>query len=106
MSGWYRWQGTDLILELQVQPRAKRDEIVGVLGERLKLRITAPPVEGKANAHLCACMAKLCGVSKSRVNLIAGPGSTTKRLRVQLPGRELPPALAYFDNSVAKSGKN
>lgn len=106
MAGWYRWEGTDLILLLQVQPRARRNEIVGVHGERLKLRITAPPVDGKANAHLCNWLADLCGISKSRVAVISGEASTAKCLRLHLPGRHLPPELAKFDNSVAKSGKN
>jgi len=106
MPGWYHWQGTDLILHLHVQPRARCNEIVGVHGGRLKLRTTAPPVDGKANEYLCAYLADLCGVSKSKVTLVSGQGSSIKRLRLQLTDRQLPPELARFDNSVAKSGKN
>jgi uncharacterized protein (TIGR00251 family) len=61
----HAWDGQDLILDLHVQPRASRDEIVGVIGDRLKVRITAPPVDGKANQHLIAYLAKQFRVAKS-----------------------------------------
>ncbi|MDW3203647.1 DUF167 family protein, partial [Vibrio sp. 1865] len=47
------WQdGEDIVLKLYIQPKASRDKIVGLHGEELKIAITAPPVDGKANAHL------------------------------------------------------
>ena len=88
MSAW-RWQGTDLILELHVQPRASRDEISGLHGERLKVRITAPPVDGAANSHLLAFLAKTFGVAKSQVILLAGESGREKRVRIEQP-RQLP----------------
>lgn len=96
MPGWYAWQGNDLLLNVNIQPRARQNEICGVHGEALKIRITAPPVDGKANAHLIAFLAKLCGVSKAAVTVISGESSRHKRLRIQLQKPVLPPALAQF----------
>lgn len=80
-----RWEGDDLILDLRVQPRASRDELVGPHGEQMKVRITAPPVDGKANAHLLRFIAKTFGVAPSAVTLIAGEAGRDKRLRITCP---------------------
>lgn len=86
---WFRWDGDALTLEIRVQPRASRDEIVGPHGEQLKVRITAPPVDGKANQHLVRFLAKSFGVAPSAVTLVGGETGRDKRLRIQAP-RELP----------------
>lgn len=82
---WYQWDGDDLILLVHLQPRARKDEVAGPFGDRLKIRITAPPVDGKANAHLCAFLAVLFGVPKSRVSLESGTTGREKRLRIHKP---------------------
>lgn len=90
---WFRWEGDDLFLNVRVQPRASRDEILGPHGEAaIKIRITAPPLEGKANAHLIRFLAKAFGVSRSAVVLISGEGARDKRLRITSPTR-FPPGL-------------
>lgn len=89
---WYRWEGTDLVLSLRVQPRASRDELLAPEGEHLRVRITAPPVEGKANEHLRRFLAGVFAVPRARVELLAGEQSRTKRWRVRAPGR-LPPQI-------------
>lgn len=86
---WYRWDDEDLILDCHLQPKASSDEFAGLHGERLKIRLTAPPVEGKANAHLMAFLAKAFGVSKSQVSLISGELNRQKRVRIQTP-KKLP----------------
>lgn len=86
---WYRWDGDDLILDCHLQPKASRDEFAGLHGERLKIRLTAPPVEGKANAHLMAFLAAAFGVAKSQVSLESGELNRQKRVRVRSP-RQLP----------------
>ena len=47
-----RRDGEDLLLDLFIQPKASRDQIMGPHGDELKVAITAPPVDGQANAHL------------------------------------------------------
>jgi len=87
------WQGEDLILRVRVQPKASRDEFCGLQGEALKVRITAPPVDGKANAHLIKFLAKQFGVAKSAVTLLSGETGRDKRLRIHAPAR-LPEGLS------------
>ena len=82
---WYRWAGEDLILDCHLQPKASKDEFAGLHDERLKIRLTAPPVEGKANAQLQAFLAKAFGVAKSQVSLESGELNRHKRLRIRAP---------------------
>jgi uncharacterized protein (TIGR00251 family) len=89
VSDWYRWDGEDLLLFVKVQPKASRDELAEPLGDALKVRITAPPVDGKANSHLIRFLAKTFGVAKSAVILESGDSSRSKRLRIKKP-RQLP----------------
>ena len=95
----YRWQDDDLILSIRVQPRASRDEVVGVYGDHLKIRLTAPPVDGKANQHLLRFLAKYCRVPRARVELISGQTGRTKKVRISrpnhLPEPVMPPASPY-----------
>jgi uncharacterized protein (TIGR00251 family) len=91
MSGWYRWDGADLVLTLRVQPRASRDQLL-LDGARLRVRITAPPVDGAANAHLLRFLADEFGVARSCASLVRGTTGRDKVVRVAGPTR-LPPAL-------------
>lgn len=75
------------MLELHVQPRAAQDAFAGVHGDRLKLRITAPPVDGKANEHLIGFLAKACGVPRRDVTLEQGEKGRDKRFRIHAPNR-------------------
>ncbi|RME35124.1 MAG: YggU family protein [Gammaproteobacteria bacterium] len=84
---WWRWEGEDLVLLLSIQPRARRDEVTGLHDGRLRLRITAPPVEGKANRHLLGWLADAFGVPRSRVELESGESGRRKRARIHAPGR-------------------
>lgn len=92
MTDWHRWDGADLVLTVRVQPRASRDEL-RLEGARLKARITAPPVDGAANAHLLRFLADQFGVAPSRVELVRGTTSREKVLRITAP-KSLPDALA------------
>jgi uncharacterized protein (TIGR00251 family) len=86
-STYYRWDGADLLLDCHLQPKASRDEFAGRHAERLKIRLTAPPVEGKANAQLLAFLAAAFAVSKSQVSLESGQQSRQKRVRIKQPQR-------------------
>jgi len=70
-------------IAIRLQPRAKREEIVGERGEAIVVRVTAPPVDGKANAALCALIARKLRVSSSRVAIVRGQTSRDKVVRVQ-----------------------
>jgi len=89
---WYEWRGQTLIINLHIQPRASRDELVGPHGDRLKVRITAPPVDGQANEHLTRFLAKTFGVPKSQVTLISGETGRDKRISIANPTK-LPPLV-------------
>jgi uncharacterized protein (TIGR00251 family) len=91
---WQRWQGGTLLLDVRVQPRASRDEIVeSAAGERLKIRLTASPVDGEANAHLIRLLARLFKVPKSQVTIVTGHTAREKRIAIEQP-RQLPPGFA------------
>jgi uncharacterized protein (TIGR00251 family) len=68
--------------QVQVHPRARKDAITGVLGDALKLALTAPPVEGRANEACIAFFAKLLNVPRSSVTIAAGESSRNKVIRV------------------------
>jgi uncharacterized protein (TIGR00251 family) len=70
-------------LRVHVQPRAQRDEIVGWHGERLKIRLTAPPVEGAANEALVKFLAKALGLRRSQVTVTHGHGSRDKTVAIE-----------------------
>ncbi len=89
---WYRWDGADLVIEALIQPRAAQDAFGPVLGERLKIRLTAPPVDGKANDHLMAFLAALFRVPRRAVTIETGATGRRKRIRIVSPGI-LPPPL-------------
>jgi uncharacterized protein (TIGR00251 family) len=72
-----------VILELHVQPGAARTEFAGEHGGRLKLRLAAPPVDGKANDELVAFLAEYYGVPKRNVRIVAGANSRRKRVFIE-----------------------
>lgn len=83
MSVWLREEaGGALILSVHVQPGAKHTGFAGRHGDALKLRLAAPPVDGKANAALCRFIAQFCGVARSSVELVSGQTSRAKRVRI------------------------
>jgi uncharacterized protein (TIGR00251 family) len=70
-------------LEVRLQPRAGRDQIVGERDGRLLVRVTAPPVEGRANEALCRLLAKRLGVARGRVTVVRGERSRDKSVRIE-----------------------
>ena len=90
--GWWRRDGADLVLQVEIQPRASTDVIAGVMDGRLKIRLTAPPVEGRANEQLIAFLARAFRVPKGSVILERGDASKRKQLRVCSP-KKLPQEL-------------
>lgn len=70
-------------IEVRLRPRGHRDELMGVEGGVLRARVTAPPVDGKANAALRKLIAKRVGVAPSRVSVVRGEKSRDKVVRVE-----------------------
>ena len=84
MSHWYRQEKDGAFcLALHIQPGAKKSGVVGLHGEALKIRLAAPPVDGKANAALLAYVAELLELPKSAVSLKSGQTSRQKVVRVE-----------------------
>lgn len=84
---FYHWQDTDLILDIRVQPKASSNAFAEVLGERIKIRITAAPVDGKANKYLTIFLAKQFHVAKSCVIIISGENGRNKRVKILQPDK-------------------
>lgn len=82
MTAWLRTDGDGVILSLHIQPGAKKTEVVGLHGDALKIRLAAPPVDGKANEALLAFIAQKVGVGKTALELVSGQTSRAKRVRV------------------------
>ncbi len=87
-TSWIRSVADGVELRLRIQPRAKASEVVGPHGDELKIRVQAPPVDGKANLALVRFLADLLQVPRADVTLTGGSGSRSKRLRVRGIGIE------------------
>jgi uncharacterized protein (TIGR00251 family) len=69
-------------LAIRVQPRAKRTEVAGERGGAVLIRVSAPPVDGKANEAVCRLIAQRAGVPRSAVAIVRGQSGRDKRVRV------------------------
>lgn len=82
-----------LVLRLYIQPKASRDSIIGLHGDELKVAITAPPVDGQANAHLVKYLAKQFRVAKSQVVIEKGEQGRHKQVKIIEP-QQIPTEVA------------
>lgn len=73
---------TGTLMRLRVQPRARRDRLDGVRDGYVRLRLTAAPVDGAANAACIAFLARLCDISRSQIQVQAGVQSRDKRVHI------------------------
>ena len=73
-----------MILSIHLIPNASRSEIVGWVGETLKIRIAAPPVEGKANEALIRFLADKLDLAPSEIEIVGGLSSKQKRVKIPL----------------------
>lgn len=103
-ASWWYWERDTLILYVHVQPRASCNEIVGMHGERLKVRVVCSPTGGEANKCLIAILAKEFRVPRSAIALQSGERTRDKRLAVHAP-RAFPAWFpAYQEASIRLSG--
>ena len=82
-----REDGGAIVFDVQVVPRASREKL-SLMGDRIKVQLTAPPVDGAANEALRAFIGKLLGVPKSKVEILRGETGRKKTLRVEGASKE------------------
>ena len=78
-----------IVLNVRVVPRASKDEIAGAVGGALKVRVKAPPVDGKANAHLIRFLASHWNIPKGCIIILSGETGRNKRISISNPTDEL-----------------
>lgn len=84
-TSWFYWREKSLYLYVYLQPRASKDRIIGIHDNCLKISLTTPPVDGRANQHLLAFIADCFNVPKNRVTLVKGETARKKVVRVDDP---------------------
>ncbi len=72
-----------MLIRVKAVPGASREEIAGPLGDRLKIRVTAPPEGGRANKAVCVLIARALGVKPKQVSIESGRSSPEKTIRVE-----------------------
>jgi len=82
MTSWFRHDGDRLIVSIYAQPGARKTEIQGLHDGALKIRVAAPPLEGRANEEISRFLGETFSVSGRSVCLIAGEKSRSKRFSV------------------------
>lgn len=82
MALWIREQENGVLFKVYVQPRAAKSEIAGVRGDAVKIRLTAPPVEGQANRALVRLLSEVLGVAPRNINIVSGGAARAKKVSV------------------------
>ena len=86
--GWATRVAEGWLLAIHAQPGAKKSEVAGIHGDALKIRVAAPPVEGRANAALVAFLAKALGVPRNSVTVVKGKSSRRKTVLIASAGAD------------------
>ena len=82
INDYFKITGNDIIVKVKIVPGSSKNKIIGVYNDSLKITITAPPVEGKANKKCIAYLAKYFDVAKSKIEIIAGQTSKNKLIKI------------------------
>jgi uncharacterized protein (TIGR00251 family) len=97
--------GNDVAIDAFVQPRSAKNALVGLHGHALKVKVTASPVDGKANAAVCKLFARWLEVPNSSLEIVSGHSSRHKRIRVAgMPPQAVASAFALVLSSRAHDG--
>lgn len=80
---WFRQDGETLIVSIYVQPGARHTEVQGLHGDALKIRVAAPPLDGRANDELQRFLCNLMQVPRRDVTLLSGDKSRSKRFAIR-----------------------
>lgn len=90
--------GADVLVAVKVVPGASRSRVAGMLGDRLKVAVAAPPEDGKANQALCALLGEVLGVPAKRIQVTAGQSNPRKTVRIS--GLTAPEAATRLSESA------
>jgi hypothetical protein len=82
INDYFKITGNDIIVKVKIVPGSSKNKIIGVYNDSLKITITAPPVEGKANKKCIAYLAKYFDVAKSKIEIISGQTSKNKLIKI------------------------
>jgi len=96
LPAWIEARSDGFVVALHVQPGARRTAIVGPHGDRLKIAVSAPPADGRANTALLEFLAERLAITKSSLRLFSGTSSREKRVAIEtaLPASSIVAALA------------
>ena len=89
MADWLTKHENGSILQLHIQPNSSKDEIMGLHGGRLKIKIKAQPIEGEANSALIDYLSVVFKISKKKIFLLQGESSRQKKILVELSQSEV-----------------
>ena len=81
-ASWISPSTNGTVISLRIVPRSSKNEVCGELGDALKIKLQAPPVEGKANKALIEFLAKALDVPRNRISILAGDTGRNKRILV------------------------
>lgn len=82
LPAWLKPQADGVLLAVKLQPRASKNEILGALGEELRIKVTAPPVDAAANEALIRLLAERLDCSRGKVELVRGQTSRHKTIKL------------------------
>lgn len=85
---WHRWQEEVLLLDCYLKPRARTDAVLGLHDDRLHVQVRTAPMDGQANAALCALLATAFALPKSRAELRIGAGCRHKTVALHEPRQQ------------------
>jgi len=78
----FKIRGNDIIVKVKIVPGSSKNKIVGVYNDALKITVTAPPIEGKANKKCIAYLAKYFDIAKSKIEILSGKNSRNKLIKI------------------------
>lgn len=99
MSAWVQDTADGCLLRVKVHPGARKNAITAIIGDALKIALTAPPVDGRANESLIAFIAETLALPKARITLVAGTASRAKTLRIT--GKSAAETAAALDPAIS-----
>ena len=82
INDYFKITGKDIVIKVKIIPGSSKNKIIGVYNNSLKITITAPPVEGKANNKCITYIAKCFDVAKSKIEIISGQTSKNKLIKI------------------------